>query len=136
MLRLSAHQVILCHYGINIPGLYIATLVCPDSMLACPNGRIDGLQPPCVTTQQRCDGIIDCNGAEDEMDYNCPCSPEGSVRLVDFFLPYRGRLEFCVNGRWSTVCSRSRTLNSRAASVVCRQLGYPSEGEILFQISV
>ena len=105
------------------------SLVCPDSKILCPNGHVDDIRPACVSNEHWCDGNNDCVGGEDEMDYNCPCSPEGSVRLVDLFLPYRGRLEFCVNGRWHTVCSRSREWSFMAASVVCRQLGYPSEGE-------
>ena len=98
-------------------------------MLECQNGRIDGQQPPCLSTDQRCDGVIDCIGGEDELDYNCPCEPEGAVRLVGGFFSFFGRVEFCVQGRWSTLCAESRRHYHRLGRVVCRQLGYPSEGE-------
>ena len=100
-------------------------------MLMCVNGRVDGQQPPCVTSEQRCDGVIDCIGGEDEEDYNCPCEPEGAVRLVGSSLPYpyQGRVELCRNHSWSTVCSHGRWW-SRQTSVVCHQLGYPREFEV------
>ena len=110
-------------------------LVCTDSMLMCHDGQVDGKQPACVSTEQRCDNVTDCIGGEDELEYNCPCGPEGAVRLVDGIVPYRGRVEFCINSRWSTVCNR---WDIREAAVVCRQLGYPSEGKfkITYQLSV
>ncbi len=98
-------------------------------MLDCPHGRVDGQQPPCVPAEQRCDNVTGCIGGEDELDHNCPCGPEGAVRLVDGIVPYRGRVEYCRNGRWSSVCRRySSHWNRNHAAAVCRQLGYPSEG--------
>nr|DBA20796.1 TPA: hypothetical protein GDO54_017539 [Pyxicephalus adspersus] len=48
----------------------------------------------------------------------------GTVRLVnDEKLPDRGRLEIHINGEWGTVCNDR--FDSKSASVVCRQLGYP-----------
>ena len=103
--------------------------VCPDDKFECPHGLLDGQQPPCISTEQRCDGVIDCIGGEDKLDHNCPCGPEGAVRLVDGIVPYRGRVEYCKNGRWSTLCSyRYYQWDSRDAAVVCRQLGYSSTG--------
>ena len=102
---------------------------CHFDELKCNNGRIDGQQPPCISTEQRCDGVTDCIGGEDELDHNCPCGPEGAVRLVDGIVPYRGRLEYCKNGWWSTVCnSQSYRWQSSDAAVVCHQLGYPRAG--------
>ena len=103
--------------------------VCPHYQYQCEYGRVDGRQPPCISTEQRCDGVTDCIGGEDELDHNCPCGPEGAVRLVDGIVPYRGIVEYCTNGRWSGICS-TRWDNNDAA-VVCRQLGYPSEGILL-----
>ena len=96
----------------------------------CSEGRVDNQQPPCISTNQRCDGVIDCIGGEDELDYNCPCGPEGAVRLVDGTVPYRGRVEFCENTRWFTMCNSHYRWRFNAA-VVCRQLGYPSAGIII-----
>ena len=99
-------------------------------MFECSSGRVDGQRPPCITAEKRCNNITDCLGGEDELDYNCPCAPEGAVRLVDSILPHQGRVEFCKNGRWATVCSNYwwYRWDSNNAAVVCRQLGYPSVG--------
>ncbi len=95
-------------------------------MFACRYGRVDGQHPPCISTEQQCDQVIDCLGGEDILNGNCSCGPEGTVRLVDGVVPYQGRVEYCVGGRWSTVCHGR--WDTREAAVVCRQLGYPSGG--------
>ena len=78
--------------------------------------------------------MTDCIGGEDQLEHNCPCGPEGAVRLVDGIVPYRGRVEYCRNGRWASIChSYSYRWDSSDAAVVCRQLGYPSAG-IFFQL--
>ena len=110
--------------------LAITFTVCPDHQYQCECGRHDGQQPPCITTDQRCDGTIDCIGGEDELDHNCPCEPEGAVHLVDGIVAYRGRVEFCVSGRWSGICVTQ--WDNADAAVVCRQLGYPSEGIYIY----
>ena len=90
---------------------------------------MNGTLPPCISADQRCDGVTDCIGGEDELDHNCPCGPEGAVRLVDGIVPYQGRVEFCKSGRWSTICSnRFYYWDNSDAAVVCHQLGYPREG--------
>ena len=110
------------------------TLECPNYMFECPYGRVDGQQPPCISSEQRCDNVTDCIGGEDELDHNCPCGPEGAVRLVNGTVPHRGRVEYCKNGRWATLCNRySSYWGSNNAAVVCRQLGYPSAGIVPFQ---
>ena len=101
-------------------------LVCPENTIECQNGRVDGQGPPCISTEQRCNNVTDCIGGEDELDYNCPCGPEGTVRLVGGILPHRGRVELCTNGGWSTLCNNQWDRND--AAVVCRQLGYRSAG--------
>jgi len=127
----------LCHapqvtavYSKVIIRYYIHVIaVCSDDMFECPYGRVDGQQPPCISSEQRCDNVTDCIGGEDELDHNCPCGPEGAVRLVDGVVPYQGRVEYCKNGRWASICnSQSWRWDSNDAAVVCRQLGYPSEG--------
>ena len=78
--------------------------------------------------------MTDCIGGEDELEYNCPCGPEGAVHLVDGIVPYRGRVEYCRNGRWTTICNANQYYGrSRPfASVVCRQLGFPTGGNFIY----
>ena len=52
---------------------------------------------------------------------------DGSIRLRGGTTVREGRVEICIEGRWGTICDNS--WDSRDASVVCRQLGYPSLGE-------
>ena len=50
----------------------------------------------------------------------------GSVRLAGGLDPTEGRVEVCVEERWTGVCGSS--WNYQDAFVVCRQLGYPATG--------
>ena len=49
---------------------------------------------------------------------------DGDVRLVDGFDSRSGRVEFCNEAEWGTVCDDD--WNNEAAVVVCRQLGLPT----------
>ena len=49
---------------------------------------------------------------------------EGDIRLADGPLNSSGRVEFCHDGVWGTVCDDGWT--SDEARVVCRQLGLPT----------
>ena len=115
------------YYNVWIILFHLHTAVCPDGMFECRHGRVDGQQPACISTEQRCDNVTDCIGGEDELEHNCPCVSEGAVRLVGSILPYQGRVEYCQNGRWATICRRA--WDNSDASVVCRSLGYHSEGK-------
>ena len=53
---------------------------------------------------------------------------DGNIRLARGSYNNIGRIDLCVNDAWATVCSNS--FDSKDASVVCRQLGYSSYGNL------
>ena len=88
---------------------------CQNDQFQCLSGTING-NSSCINASQVCDGVIDCVRGEDEQN----------VRLVDGVLPHQGRVEYCVNGEWETVCDDH--WSTQEATVLCRQLGYNTGG--------
>ena len=54
-----------------------------------------------------------------------PCTT-GQLRLAGGKIENEGRVEICVNNVWGTVCGNK--WGSADATVVCRQLGYLTQG--------
>ena len=54
------------------------------------------------------------------------CFDEGDVRLANGSSAQEGRVEVCINGSYGTICDDK--WSSLDASVVCRQLGFTSNG--------
>ena len=57
--------------------------------------------------------------------FSLACSND-HVRLVDGANPREGRVEFCYNEDWGTVCDDAWGISN--ARVVCRQLGFSTTG--------
>ena len=56
-----------------------------------------------------------------------PCTT-GQVRIKGGNIPNEGRVEICMSNVWGTVCDD--LWSSTDAIVVCRQLGYSTQGQI------
>ena len=80
----------------------------------------------CTYTQDH-----DCSHYEDAgvdcLEANCT---EGDVRLFGRVKKAAGYVEICLNGSWNGVCTESWFY--QGARVVCKQLGYPYTGIIIF----
>lgn len=60
---------------------------------------------------------------------NPPCLYEGELALAGGKTSMEGRVEICNNGLWGTVCDDG--FDAIDASVICRQLEFPSQGELV-----
>ena len=76
------------------------------------------LAKPCALVHVDDDVIIYCLLIE-------PCRTN-QLRLRGGNIPNEGRVEICINDVWGTVCDD--LWSSTDATVVCRQLGYSTQG--------
>ena len=53
----------------------------------------------------------------------------GEIRLANGLTSNQGRVELCINETWGTVCDDE--LDNDIARVVCRQLGYITDGKLI-----
>ena len=60
----------------------------------------------------------------------------GEVRLVGGQKKTEGRMDICANGYWATVCDYdySLGLHTVKTELVCKQLGFPSDGKEALQV--
>ena len=61
--------------------------------------------------------------------FAAPCTT-GQLRLAGGNIPNEGRVEICMSNVWGTVCDDS--WSSTDVTVVCRQLGYSTQGQRIF----
>lgn len=62
------------------------------------------------------------------VDNSTVCN-HGDVRLANHVTEGSGRVEVCIGGKWGNICGGG---TDRVAQVICRQLGYSSQGVHFF----
>ena len=71
------------------------------------------------------------NNDQQYLIVTAPCRT-GQLRLVGSDIPNEGRVEICMSNVWGTVCDD--LWGSTDATVVCRQLGYSTQGDKMISI--
>ena len=47
-----------------------------------------------------------------------------------------GRVEMCFGDQWGTVCDDAIIFDRNAPSIICRQLGFPGEGNFVIRFEL
>ena len=78
-----------------------------------------------------CEGcMICCDITFAAANFSCA---DGDIRLLDGNTMYEGRVEVCVNNKFTTVCSGN--WDNAEATVVCNQLGFTGPGSEYMHVS-
>ena len=85
-----------------------------------------------------CDYSNDTSACDHGDDVGVQCGStqctNGQARLVDGISNLEGRVEVCLGGVWGTVCDNNFDVSD--ARVICRQLGFPSQGMLIIDIEI
>jgi len=103
------------HFGTGSGPIYLDDVQCSSSsnqLLECSSRPI--LSHDCLHSA---DAGVGCEA---------PCTT-GQLRLAGANVANEGRVEICMNNVWGTACDDS--WDSSDATVVCRQLGYSTQGQ-------
>jgi deleted-in-malignant-brain-tumors protein 1 len=101
------------HYGQGTGPVLMSQLYC------------DGSEDSLLECNHRSCGVTSCTHHHDAGVFcEVPCT-NGSMRLGSNAV-LKGRVEFCVNNSWVTICTHHWTTSE--ASVICSQLGYSRYG--------
>ena len=125
------------YFGAGTGPIYLDDVACTSSasqLLECSSRPI--LTHNCTHSADAgvgCEGNIFDNWYLSIKTHRCifvvaPCTT-GPLRLVGGNIPNEGRVEICLNNVWGTVCDDGWSTTD--AAVVCRQLGYSTQGQIL-----
>eukprot|EP00731_Ephydatia_muelleri_P015095 Em0008g815a len=100
--------------------LCIPTAQCTSNEFACSNGN-------CILSTYQCDRDNDCGDNSDEI--GCVCYA-GDIRLTGTGSNVsKGNVELCILNQFNAICGN--VWSSNDAKVVCRQLGFNSNGQAL-----
>lgn len=107
----GAEALIFAHFGPGLVPIHLDDVMCfgsEQNILDCPH-----------STTHNCAHYEDAG-------VRCQGCATGEIRLVGGTGTFEGRVEFCRNGVWGTVCDDMWDDND--ATVVCRELGFSAVG--------